>query len=522
MFKYYDAIIIGTGIAGLFTALNIDEELNVLMVTKSSIDDGNSVLAQGGIVSCINPKIHFEDTMKAGSFYNKEKAIEVISKNSKSNIEKLIEYGVNFDKDEFGNLKLTREGGHRERTILYSKDVTGKEIIRALNDEIKKRKNIDILEKTQVIDLLKKNGSISGIITLDKNNDIKEYNAKVVVVATGGVGKIYKHTTNSDQMTGDGIALSHKAGAKIKDMEFIQFHPTAMYGENYERRFLISEAVRGEGALLRNTKGEKFMQKYHHMMDLAPRDIVSRSIFKEMQETKSNFVYLDITHKDSKFIKERFPNIYEHCLKNGIDITKDYIKVAPAEHYIMGGIETDLYGKTNIEGLYACGECACTGAHGANRLASNSLLEGIVFGERVAKSINHRYLNQSYEESCEMKYNIKNNEVKENNKCDMKNYEKYKKNGNYQKKLLKIENELREKMTRNVSIVRNKKELLSSLKEINELESILNNEKSLNKKYFELKNMLIVSKLIIQAALSREESIGSHFICEDDWSEVSC
>lgn len=522
MFKHYDAIIIGTGIAGLFTALNIDKKLNILMITKSSIDDGNSVLAQGGIVSCINPEIHFEDTMRAGSFYNKEKAIEVISKNSKANIEKLIEYGVNFDKDEFGNLKLTREGGHRERTILYSKDITGKEIIRALNNEVKKRKNICILEKTQSIKFLKNSETISGIITLDENNDIREYNSKVVVVATGGIGRIYKNTTNSDQMTGDGIALSYKAGAKIKDMEFVQFHPTAMYGETCERRFLISEAVRGEGALLKNTKDEKFMQKYHHMMDLAPRDIVSRSIFKEMKATKSNFVYLDITHKDLNFIKERFPNIYEHCLKNEIDMTKDYIKVAPAEHYIMGGIETDLHGKTNIDGLYACGECACTGAHGANRLASNSLLEGIVFGERVAKSINHRYLNQKEQELRENKYKIKDDITKENEKWDIEVYKEYKVKDNYQNKLLNIENRLREVMTLNVSIVRNKKELLNSLRKISELERVLNNEKSLNKKYFELKNMLIVSKLITQAALSREESIGAHFICEDDWSEMSC
>lgn len=507
MSKYYDVIIIGTGIAGLFTSLNIDKNLNILVITKSSNDDGNSALAQGGIVSCINPKVHFEDTIKAGSFYNKEEAIKIISDNSKSNIDKLIEYGVNFDKDEFGNLKLTKEGGHRESTILYCKDVTGKEIIRVLNDKVKESTNITILEKTQVIELIKKDKAISSIVTLDVNNEIKTYNSKVVVMATGGVGRVYKDTTNSDQITGDGIALSYNIGASVKDMEFIQFHPTAMYDESYERRFLISEAVRGEGALLRNTNGEKFMHKYHDMKDLAPRDIVSRSIFKEMKATKSNFVYLDITHRDSKSIKERFPNIYEHCLSKDVDMAKDYIKVAPAEHYIMGGIETDLYGKTNIDGLYACGECACTGAHGANRLASNSLLEGIVFGERVAESINHSYLNQ---------------QVKENEKLDIKTYEKYKVSYSNEYKFLNIENKLRETMTANVSIVRNKKGLLSSLQNIDELEKELSNEISLNKKYFELKNMIIVSKLIIQAALNRTESIGAHFICDDDWSETIC
>ena len=515
MSKHYDAIIIGTGITGLFTALDINKRLNILVITKTSDDDGNSALAQGGIVSCINSKIHFEDTMKAGSFYNNEEALKVISENSKANIDKLIQHGVNFDRDGFGNLKLTREGGHSEITILYCKDKTGKEIIRALNDKVRKSSNITILENTQVIELFKKDEVIEGIVVLDENDDIKKYNTKVVVLATGGIGKIYKDTTNSEQITGDGIALGYNIGARVKDMEFIQFHPTAMYGNSYERRFLISEAVRGEGAFLRNINGERFMNKYHPMKDLAPRDIVSRSIFKELRITKSDFVYLDITHKDSTSIKTRFPNIYKYCLKTGLDITKDYIKVAPAEHYIMGGIETDLYGKTNVEGLYACGECACTGAHGANRLASNSLLEGIVFGEKVAQSINQLYLKQKSKEN-------KSSSIKENEKLKIRTYDNYSANYIYENKLLNIENKLRETMTQNVSIVRKKQDLLNALQSIDELEQDLNDQKSLNKKYFELKNMIIVSRLITQAALKRTKSIGAHFFCEDDWSEENC
>ena len=513
MYKHYDVIIIGTGIAGLFTALNIDKRLNVLMVTKSSCDDGNSTLAQGGIVSCINPKVHFEDTMKAGSFYNKEEAIKVVAQDSQKNIDRLIEYGVNFDRDENGNLKLTREGGHRESTILYSKDITGKEIIRALNCEVNKRDNITILENTLAIELLRTSEKVNGFISLNKAGQIEKYISKVLIIATGGVGKVYKNTTNADEITGDGIALGYKIGVRVKDMEFIQFHPTALYGDDYERRFLISEAVRGEGGILKNIDGEAFMNKYHEMSDLAPRDIVARSIFKEMKATKSNFVYLDITHKDSNYIKERFPNIYEYCLSKGTDMTKDYIKVAPAEHYIMGGIETDLYGRTNIKGLYACGECACTGIHGANRLASNSLLEGIVFGERVAKSINTELINTVKKDK---KLTVSNEDS--NQGC----YKDYEENDDYMRMLLKIEDELRETMTLDVAIVRNKKDLTSALDKFNILDDRIRDKQILNIKYFELKNMITVSKLIIQAALKRTQSIGSHFIDENDWSENNC
>ncbi|AFS77102.1 L-aspartate oxidase NadB [Gottschalkia acidurici 9a] len=500
--KNWDVIIIGTGISGLFTALNIDEKLKVLVITKTSIDRGNSTLAQGGIVSCINPKIHFEDTLRAGAYYNNQEVIKVVEEDSIENIEKLISYGVNFDKDENGNLRYTREGGHRDRTILYAKDITGKEIIRTLIRQVKNRKNISILEDTFIIKIIKENQSVSGVITLNKNNGIDICKSKLIVVSSGGIGQVYKNTTNLEEITGDGIAIAHESGARIKDMEFVQFHPTAMYEEDNNRRFLISEAVRGEGAILRNINGEAFMNKYHDMADLAPRDIVARSIFKEMESTKTSFVYLDITHKDSKYIKDRFPNIYQNCLDKDIDITKQYIPVAPAEHYIMGGIETDLQGRTNIEGLYACGECACTGLHGANRLASNSLLEGIVFGNRVAKDINNNH------------DNIKDSKRKLNSQNDIDLTEEYMRHNNVNNKInyKEIEKSLKYTMDKHVSIVRNKGGLLKAFNMVKELEELINKEKVLDKKYFELKNMISVSLLIIEGALGRSESLGAHFI----------
>lgn len=499
MDKSYDVIIIGTGIAGLFTALNIDKRLKILLISKSSIDKTNSTLAQGGIVSCVSPEVHFKDTMRAGAFYNKEEVLRMVEKESSRNIETLIEYGVEFERDQDGNLKFTREGGHSENTILYSKDATGEEIIRVLNREVQKSTNIELLEDTTVIELIKHANIITGIMVLDKEENIKTYSSKNVVLATGGVGRIYKNTTNRSEITGDGIALAYEIGAIVKDMEFIQFHPTAMYSNDDSRRFLISEAVRGEGAILRNTKGQAFMNKYHELKDLAPRDIVSRSIVKEMQNTKSDFVYLDMTHKNSDYIKDRFPNIYKHCLTKGIDMTKQYIPISPAEHYVMGGITTDLDGKTNIDGLFACGECACTGLHGANRLASNSLLEGIVFGRRVAESINNKK-SKEFKDICKVQ-GIYHTEKNHRSKSEL---------------FLEIENTLRNTMTDYVSIVRNKKDLLKALDIVEKLSIKLDSNKAMNKRFFELRNMIKISKLIIESAIKREKSLGVHFIVQDD------
>lgn len=497
--RKYDVIIVGTGIAGLFTALNIKKKLKILLITKSNLKGGNSSLAQGGIVSCINQDTHFRDTISAGCFYNDSDAVRVIEKQSEKCINKLIDFGVKFERDSRGNFKYTREGGHSEKTILYSKDATGLEIIRCLIDEVKQRENIELLENTLVVDLFKSFDKIKGIKVLDEEDRLKTYHCSRLVLATGGVGRVYKNTTNSSELTGDGIALAYNVGAEICDMEFIQFHPTAVYGDDYERRFLISEAVRGEGGILRDISGRCFMENYHVMKDLAPRDIVSRSIAKEIKHSGAEFVYLDVTEKDSSYIKKRFPTIYEKCLKGGIDITKDFIRVSPAQHYIMGGIKTDLNGKTNIGGLFACGECACTGVHGANRLASNSLLEGIVFGEKISEIINCE--KESLKE-CESYYKQTTSD-------------EYQSTRNNQS-LREIEMMLRDTMTENVSIIRIKKDLLYALDIIEKLEDKLLEETHRGKKFFEIKNMLTVSKLITKAAINREESIGSHFIVKED------
>lgn len=404
----YDVIIIGTGIGGLFTALNIEEDKNILMITKSDLGSGSSKLAQGGIVACKNKKSHYKDTLVAGSFYNNKEAVRVLQNDASFNINKLIELGVNFDKDKEGNLLYTKEGGHSEPRILHCRDTTGEEIIKVLKDKVKKRKNITIKENEFVADIIHKNG-VNMVITVD--SELKAFYGNTIVIATGGVGQIYENTTNPIDITGDGIALARRAGIKVCDMEFIQFHPTGMYEENGENASLISEAIRGEGGILRNIKGERFMEKYHEMKDLAPRDIVSRSIFKEIIETKSDYVYLDVTHLDGDYIKKRFPNIYKMCLSKGVDITKDYIKVSPTQHYLIGGIETDLKGRTGLNDVYACGECTRTGVHGANRLASNSLLEGIVFANIIADEINSLSLNKLFDKDIESDPAIYKNHV---------------------------------------------------------------------------------------------------------------
>ncbi|QEK10912.1 L-aspartate oxidase [Crassaminicella thermophila] len=493
--KYCDVVVIGTGVAGLFTALNIDHKYRVIIISKTELDENNSNLAQGGIAACIDDQddfqSHYEDTIRAGAYYNREEATKILIEEAPKNIEKLLAYGTNLDRDEKGRLKATREGGHSKRRVLHAKDATGREIIRALAKEVRGRGNIDIQENVFAIDIITNQNAICGVLALDEKEQKVIYRTKAVVLATGGVGQVYKNTTNPSVTTGDGIAMAYRAGANIKDMEFIQFHPTAMYDKEYGQKFLISEAVRGEGAILRNADGEAFMKKYHKMADLAPRDIVARSIFIEKVKTGKPYVYLDITHKDAEFIKNRFPTIYKKCLEKGIDMTKEYIPVSPVQHYIMGGIYTDTNGKTNIKGLYACGECACTGVHGANRLASNSLLEGIVFGNRVVTALND-YVAKAVIRALPMLPMIK--------------YE-----NKYEKiNLYKVKERLQDIMDEYVSIVRNEKGLKYALKEVEKMYQALLRDK-ISVKYYECINMCIVGMLIIKAALKRKESLGAHY-----------
>ncbi len=495
---YWDVIIIGTGIAGLYTALNIEDKYKVIVITKDKINENNSNLAQGGIAACMNEKddinLHIEDTMKAGSYYNDKDAVRILVNEAAENVEKLIKFGTKFDRDELGNLMTTKEGGHSKRRVLHSKDQTGKEIIRALTEEVEKRDNIKIIEKAFAIDILTNKTTAFGVLIKDKIGESHVLHSKATVIASGGIGQVYGNTTNSSTITGDGIAMAYRAGAEITDMEFIQFHPTAFYSEADKKRLLISESLRGEGAILRNNKGETFMENYHQMGGLAPRDIVAKAILTEMKNENKENVYLDITSKGKEYIKNRFPYIYKECLSRGIDISKEYIPVCPVQHYIMGGIKTDYNGRTNIIGLYACGEAASLGIHGANRLASNSLLDGIVFGSRAAKDINENIDSRNiYIGSLVYKRNYKDNQI------------------NLKESRYKIQ----EAMNKYVFIFRKYKELNRAYKlVIEELERLYGADYE-SKEYYECINIATVAYLTIESALRRKKSIGSHIMIED-------
>ncbi|HEY3364197.1 MAG TPA: L-aspartate oxidase [Symbiobacteriaceae bacterium] len=383
-----DVLVIGTGIAGLYTALKVHNVGRVVVLTKRKLEESNTEFAQGGIAAAMgtedSPRLHLQDTLEAGAGICDEAAVKVLVEEGPDCVRELIGFGTQFDKTEEGEYALTREGAHSMRRILHAKgDATGDEIRRALQQK-SYDDGIMVYENQYIVDVLTHEGRCIGVLALDQNDRMTAYLARATVLATGGAGQLYINSTNPEVATGDGIAIAYRAGAEIEDVEFVQFHPTALYGEG-SPKFLISEAVRGEGALLLNKDGIRFMPDYHPNAELAPRDIVARAIADQMRKTDHPCVYEDA--RQIPHLTERFPGIYAACLKRGIDITQDLIPVAPAAHYIMGGVKTDVNGRTNIPGLYACGEVACTGIHGANRLASNSLLEGLVFGRRIAETI---------------------------------------------------------------------------------------------------------------------------------------
>ena len=405
----YSVIIVGSGIAGLYAAIKLSETMKlpdgILLITKSQLAECNSRYAQGGIVGVLpenkpdSISLHVSDTIKAGCGLCDFNVVKFISENSQYAIKDLMKYGVNFDRNEQNKLNFTLEGAHSVRRILHvGGDATGYGIEKALVDKVKNDPNVSsnltMYEQTLAIDLLvDSKNKCRGIISY--NEITQEYEtvyAPVTVLATGGTGQVYKYTTNPSVTTGDGLALGIRTNAQIKDMEFIQFHPTALSIENDDSRFLISESVRGEGAKLINDKGEYFMEN-HPQKDLAPRDVVAREIYDQL--SKGNKVYLDATLINIEKFKHRFPNIYKSCMDNGIDVTKDYIPVSPAAHYCMGGIKTEVNGKTSIENLYAIGEVACTSLHGANRLASNSLLECVVSAYEMVNTISQKNLQTS-------------------------------------------------------------------------------------------------------------------------------
>lgn len=390
MQKNYDIIIAGTGAAGLYTAINLPSDMKILLLSKRELKLCNSALAQGGIAGVYNSpedniQFHQNDTMIAGGFKNNTETVHILVSEAADNINKLIDMGVDFDKTPDGELHRTLEGGHSRHRIFHHKDATGFEIVSKLLDKVKSMANVDIMENTYM-SALKKTSTGFAADTW-KNGERQSFNSHFVMLATGGIGRVYEFTTNSAIATGDGITFAYEMGADIKNLSLVQFHPTAFNNKNTRECFLISEAVRGEGAYLLNKNGERFMHNYDDRLELAPRDVVSHAIILESRKTGSADFYLDISEKDSEFLKDRFPMIYKNLLEQGFDLTKDKIPVFPCQHYLMGGINVDSYARTAIENLYAAGECAHTGVHGNNRLASNSLLEALVFSRRAAQDI---------------------------------------------------------------------------------------------------------------------------------------
>ncbi len=411
-----DVLIIGSGIAGLFAAIKVSEYADVVLITKKEKNESNTNYAQGGIASVIDPSDSFEkhikDTLIAGAGLCNEKMVEIIVKEGPDRINDLIKLGTQFT-EKNGKLHLAKEGGHSMARIVHAKDLTGREVERALIEQVNEKENIKLIEDTIAIDLITEhnvqqlknlplnNRNCWGVYALNcQTNEVIKISSKATILATGGLGQVYLHTTNPKIATGDGYAMAYRAGAKIGDMEFVQFHPTAFYHPNQNNNsqaFLISEAVRGFGGILRTNDGEEFMSKYDSRKELAPRDIVARAIDNELKKRGDDFVYLDITHKSKNEIIDHFPNIYNNCLKYGIDISKEFIPVVPAAHYSCGGIVVDEYSRTSLNGLFACGEVSMTGVHGANRLASNSLLEAVVFAQRAVIAIKNYLKNYSFE-----------------------------------------------------------------------------------------------------------------------------
>lgn len=384
MKRVADVLIVGSGVAGLYASLNLREDLEIIMVSKKSVNLCNSSLAQGGIAVARGKEdfqSFIEDTLKAGKYENNIDSVRVLVEESMDNINKLIDLGANFEKDENGVL-FTKEGAHEINRIVYHKDITGKHVEDILLENVKRRKNIKIIEECEMVDIYHRDNRCIGAL-FNKDGETLSIYAKVVILATGGIGGLFKKSTNERIITGDSIGVAIRNNIEIKDLSYIQIHPTAFFSKkSEEKRFLISESVRGEGGKLINCNGERFVD------ELLPRDIVSKKIYEEMKKTNSNNVFLDVSFMEKSFLQNRFPNIYNKCLEEGIDISKEPIPVAPAQHYFMGGIKVDLNGKTSMENLYAFGETSCTGVHGANRLASNSLLEALVFSRRGALEIN--------------------------------------------------------------------------------------------------------------------------------------
>lgn len=513
-YSKYSVVIVGSGVSGLYLALKIASQKHIndgiLVVTKSTLNTCNSRLAQGGIVAVV-PELnkedsissHISDTIKAGCGLNDFNVVKYISQNSSYVIQDLINLGVQFDTTKDSKLSFTLEAAHSVPRILHVKDYTGKAIEDVLCEKVIQSDEIDVYENTMALELLvDKNSTTRGIVVY--NSETQSYEAvysNAVVIASGGIGQIYRHTTNPPVATGDGIALAYRAGAKVKNMEFVQFHPSALALRDAVTMPLVSEAVRGAGAKLCDIRGNYFAKKYNERGELAPRDIVARAIFKEMQENNDDNVFLDVSQIGLEFFRRRFPNITQICEDNKIDISDGLIPVAPAAHYFMGGIETNVLGKTTLENLYAIGEAGCSGFHGANRLASNSLLECAVGAFELADYLCAQNLDapKNYDEN--VKHILDKYDGDLEMQCDFEEPD-----------IEDLKNKLKDIMWENAGIIRDKDKLQYAKTKIEALmESLSHSTCVYIKDCYELKNMLLVSSLIVQSALERENSIGAHF-----------
>jgi len=499
--KETDFLIIGGGVAGLRAAVQLAQSGNVLVVTKDAPSESSSEYAQGGVAVALSDEdeisIHLEDTLRAGDGLCLRKAVVTLVEEGPDRIRELILWGAEFDK-EGTKLAFTQEAAHSKRRILHAQgDSTGHEIMRVLIDKVRSSAKVSKIDFAFTRDLIVHKGTCVGAIVCQQTlKKVLIITARAVLLATGGAGQLFERTTNPAVATGDGMAMAYRAGAALVDMEFIQFHPTALFRAGAPQ-FLLSEAMRGEGGMLKNIEGQRFMDDYHPARELAPRDIVTRAIHTEMTATETDHVYLDMTHLNPEYIVKRFPRIYRTCRDLDIDICREPIPVSPAAHYIMGGVKTDLWGATNIPGLFAAGESACTGVHGANRLASNSLLEGLVFGERAGLAA-ARYVNRHAAAHASIP-RISSRDARHGQPAPDASWE-----------ITEVRGRLKKLMWEKVGIVRNRKDLSSALAQLLEWDRMVRHHAP-ERHVFELKNMITTAILITRSALQREGSVGAHF-----------
>ncbi len=489
--KQVDFVVVGSGIAGLNSALSLAKYGKVLIVTKSHINASSTFFAQGGIAAVTKKDdsitSHINDTLTAGYHHNKKRAVDFLVKNGQKAVDRLIDYGVMFDKQQDGDFVTSYEAAHSYPRILHATDFTGQEIQKALVEKVLSNSNITIWEKSPVIDLITQKNACYGVLVLKVEKVISVF-ARAVVLATGGTGQLYQWTTNPEVATGDGIALAKRAGVTLTDLEFVQFHPTALKSTS-SQLFLLSEALRGEGGYLVNRQGKRFMQAIHPHVELAPRDVVARAIFSEQ---KTGDVYIDMRHMSREFLTKRFPKISKALQERGFDLSKDLIPVTPAAHFMCGGIVTDLYGRTSMQNLFAFGEVAATGVHGANRLASNSLLEGIVFSSQIENCIDELPKNPVIASESETiskiarSYSTPRNDV------------------------VKLKTQVRQIMWDFVGITRSAQSLTQAENELVQLQKQLSKTTGINEHILEVKNMLLSAIEITRAAKNRHHSLGTH------------